>query len=145
MKNMAKGKGKAKKEEEAKGPKAPSKLTAPEALEELAVLSESVEFEESFDESTPLKKLQKLVADGRKALADAALGGSDDEEGDDTDEDEVDLEEEAPKGKGAHVFDRAGKLVRTYTAKKHGKEYRALAKQFVEKNESKGYTTKESK
>lgn len=131
--------------EEPKGPKAPSKLTAPEALAELETLSESVEFEESFDAETPLKKLQKLVAEGRKALADAALGGADDEDGDDTDEDEVDLEEESPKGKGVHVFDKNGKFVRTYTQKDHGKEYRALAKQFVEKTGREGYTTKESK
>ncbi len=134
------------KTEEVKGPKAPSKLTAPEALEELKVLSESVEFEEGYDENTPLKKLQKLVADGRKALADAALAGDAGTDEDAEDEVDVDVaESDTPKGKGVHVYTAGGKHVRTYTEKKHGKGFRDLAKQFVEKNESKGYTLKEAK
>lgn len=129
--------------------KAANKLTKKEALAELAVLAEKVEFDEEYSEKTDLKKLQKLVKEGRKALAEAededeeGLGGDDESEEDDED---VELEEsEVPKGKGVQIFDKSGKHVRTYTVKKHGKEYRALAKEFLEKNESKGYTSKDAK
>lgn len=130
--------------------KAANKLTKKEALAELAVLAEKGEFDEEYSEKTDLKKLQKLVKEGRKALAEAededeeGLGSEDDES--EEDDEDVELEESSvPKGKGVQIFDKSGKHVRTYTVKKHGKEYRALAKQFLEKNEGKGYTSRDAK
>lgn len=135
---------------EEKEVKAANKLTKKEALAELKVLAESVEFDEEYSEKTDLKTLQKLVKEGRKALAEAEDGdeeglGSEDDESEENDED-VELEEStAPKGKGVQIFDKDGKHVRTYTIKENGKEYRALAKEFLEKNEGKGYTSRDAK
>lgn len=129
-----------------------AKLSKEDALAELEVLAEKVEFDEEYSEKTSLKDLRRLVKEGRAALAEAededeeSLGGDDDSEEEDADEDDdVDLEESGPKGKGVHVYDKNGKHVRTYTAKEHGKEYRALAKQFIEKPGREGYSTKETK
>ena|SRR3990167_2567112 len=44
-------------------------LTAKQALAELKTLSEDVEFDETFDENTPIERLQALVTEGRDVLA----------------------------------------------------------------------------
>lgn len=53
--------------------KSTDSLTKIEALAELTKLSEQVEFDSDFDESTSLTVLRKLVAEGREALAEAGL------------------------------------------------------------------------
>ena len=73
--------------------KAPSKLNKGEALKELEVLSQEVEFGEEYTEDTPLKDLRAAVAEGRKALKEAEEAAEEDaEEVDEADESE---EEEA--------------------------------------------------
>lgn len=121
-------------------------LTVKQALKELEVLSESVDFDTEFDEDTPVKKLRELVKEGREAVENAEEDEDEDEKLGGEDDDEVDLEEEAtPKGKGVNVYDKNGKHVRTYTEKEHGKGFRAIAKQFLEKSGREGYTLKEAK
>lgn len=46
-----------------------SKLTKDEALKELEVLGEEIDFEEEYNENTPVKDLRELVKQGRELLA----------------------------------------------------------------------------
>jgi uncharacterized membrane protein len=123
------------------------RLTKAEALAELAVLSETVEFDQEYSEETKLDVLRELVRDGREAAAEPdapELGGEEPEADEEEEKADVDDDEEAtpapavtaseaPKGPGAHVFDGNGRYVRTYTPKLHGKDFAKVAKQFCAK------------
>lgn len=139
-----------------------SALTKEEALVELAVLAESVEFDEEWGEDSKLADLKRLVKEGREALAeeseedeeDADESDEDSEDDGETDEDEegdednersVSVTESGPKGKGIHVFNQHGKYVRTYSAKVHGKDYAKLAEEFLGKQGREKFGSKEVK
>lgn len=140
--------------------KDPKKLTKDECLAELETLGETVEFEEEFSAKSPLKTLQRLVKEGRAAVAEAEdeddedesdeedeSEDEDEEEDEETDEDDEEAEvvESGPKGKGAHVFKADGTFVRSFTPRKHGKNFAAVAKTFVEKEGREGYRVKVTK
>lgn len=57
--------------------KAPSKLSAKECLDELAILGKDVEFDRNWDENTPVAELRALVKEGREAMR----AGADDNAG----------------------------------------------------------------
>ena len=125
-----------------------SKLTADEALAELAVLvEEGVEYEEEYNEKTPVKDLRRLVKEGREALAgdDEATAEGDeedaDEEGDDEAEEEED-EDDTVKGDSVQILDKNNRVLRTYSKRVHGKEFVSLAKEFLSKAGRDGFTMK---
>lgn len=129
--------------------KAVSKMNAEECLKELAAQEkEGVEFDLEYTEKTPVKELRKLVAEGRRALAEGAedeeesLGGadegSDEEQGDESDESDEEEDGDAPapavtagKEPMLTVILKDGRA-RTYSMRTHGKHWQTLAKQLQE-------------
>jgi len=52
-----------------------------------------------------------------------------------TPEEEPEEEPKAKKGSSVSVYDKAGKYIRTFCKERHGSDYKAKAKEFVEKVE----------
>ena len=141
--------------------KAVDEMGKDECLAELETLSQEVDFEDAkWNKRTKVDTLRALVAEGREALGDDSEDDEEEEEedvdADDTDEeeeddesdedDDVELDEDAaPKGAGVHIYDAGGNYVRTYTKKAHGKNYKELAKRFLEKSGRENFSSTESK